>query len=128
MALLHAGLEAAETSYPALGWKAPRRLVVIREELRARPDARGRRLIEVPGSTFQVLVTTLAHDPVQTWPFYKRRVASENRLKELKQDFGADGLVCSLSMVPKPPSACSAFASTSSLPSSATLPATNLRA
>jgi len=44
-----AGLEAAETTYQAVGWKMPRRLVVVREELRQRPEARGRMLIEVPG-------------------------------------------------------------------------------
>ena len=85
------GLAAAQTKYQALGWKAPRRLVVVREELRERPEARGRRLIEVPGYTFHVLVTSLAHDPVQTWHFYNSRADSENRLKELKEDFGADG-------------------------------------
>jgi hypothetical protein len=85
------GLEAAETNYQALGWKAPRRLVVVREELRQRPEARGRRLIEVPGYSFHVLVTTLAHQPVETWHFYNSRADSENRLKELKEDFGADG-------------------------------------
>ena len=36
------GLAAAETGYQALGWKAARRLVVVREELRERPEARGR--------------------------------------------------------------------------------------
>lgn len=85
------GLEATETTYQAHGWKAPRRLVVVREELRERPEARGRRLIEVPGYSFHVLVTTLALDPVQSWHFYNSRADSENRLKELKEDFGADG-------------------------------------
>jgi len=85
------GLEAAQTTYQALGWKAPRRLVVVREELRQRPEARGRMLSEVPGYTYHVLVTTLAHDPVQTWQFYNSRADRENRLKELKEDFGAGG-------------------------------------
>jgi hypothetical protein len=91
------GLEAAETSYQAYGWQAPRRLVVVRETLRERPEAHGRKLLEVPGYTFHVLVTTLRHDPVQTWRFYNSRAESENRikelkeLKELKEDFGADG-------------------------------------
>jgi hypothetical protein len=85
------GLEVAETTDQAYGWKAPRRLVVVREELRERPEARGRRLIEVPGYSFHVLVTTLALDPVQTWYFYNRRADSENRRKQLKEDFGADG-------------------------------------
>jgi len=85
------GLEAAETSYQAYGWQAPRRLVVVRETLRERPEARGRKLLEVPGYTFHVLVTTLSHDPVQAWRFYNSRAESENRIKELKEDFGAGG-------------------------------------
>ena len=85
------GLEAAETSYSAHGWNAPRRLVVVRELLRERPEARGRKLLEVPGYTFHVLVTTLSHDPVQTWRFYNSRAEIENRIKELKDDFAADG-------------------------------------
>jgi hypothetical protein len=86
-----AGLEAAEVSYQALGWKAPRRLIVVREEIRERPDAKGRRLIDVPGHTFHARVTTLELSPVEAWHFYNGRADSENRLKELKEDFGADG-------------------------------------
>jgi hypothetical protein len=86
-----AGLEAGETTYCAHSWKAPRRLVVVRELLHERPEARGRKLLEVPGYTFHILVTTLALDPVATWRFYNSRAESENRLKELKEDFAADG-------------------------------------
>ena len=57
--------------------------MVVREQLHERPEARGRRLIEVPGYTSHVLVTTLAHDPVKTWQFYNSRADSENRIKEL---------------------------------------------
>jgi hypothetical protein len=98
------GLEASETSYQAYGWQAPRRLVVVREVLRERPQARGRKLLEVPGYTFHVLVTTLDHDPVQTWRFYNSRAESENRIKELKEDFGADGFCLHSFDAPKPPS------------------------
>jgi hypothetical protein len=86
-----AGLEAGETSYCAPGWQVPRRLVVVRELLRERPEARGRKLLEVPGYTFHVLVTTLHHQPVATWRFYNSRAESENLIKELKEDFAADG-------------------------------------
>ena len=41
---------------------------------------RGRKLLEVPGYTFHVLVTTLSHDPVQTWRFYNSRAEIENRI------------------------------------------------
>lgn len=60
-------------------WQAPRLLVVVHETIRERPEARGRKLLEVPGYTFHVLVTTLRHDPVQTWRFYNSRAESENR-------------------------------------------------
>ena len=65
--------------------------MVVREVLRERPEARGRKLLEVPGYTFHVLVTTLGHNPVQTRRFYNSRAESENRIKELKEDFAAGG-------------------------------------
>ena len=53
------GLEAAATSYQAYGWQAPRRLVVVREMIRERPEARGRKLLEVPG----YYLSCLGHHP-----------------------------------------------------------------
>jgi hypothetical protein len=85
------GLEVAETPYQALKWPAPRRLVVVRELIQDRPEARGRRLFEVPGYTFHAVVTTLPLPPEDVWRFYNSRADSENRLKELKEDFGARG-------------------------------------
>jgi hypothetical protein len=84
------GLEAAEFEYQAGTWRSPRRIVVVREELRERPEAAGRRLFEVPGYTFHAVVTTLGLSPVETWRFYNSRSDCENRLKELKEDFGAN--------------------------------------
>src|SRR5262249_24359988 len=85
------GLAAAEIQYQALGWKVPRRVVVIREEIAERPEARGRKLIDVAGYMFHTIVTTLDHPPVELWRFYNARADSENRIKELKEDFGANG-------------------------------------
>ena len=85
------GLEVAETPYETHGWRQPRRLVVVREVLRERPEARGRRLLDVPGYTFHTLVTSLALPAADVWRFYNGRADSENRLKELKEDFGANG-------------------------------------
>ena len=85
------GLEVADAQYQGLHWPAPRRLVVVRERIRERPDARGRRLVEVPGYTFHAVVTTLLLRPEDVWRFYNSRADSENRLKELKEDFGARG-------------------------------------
>src|SRR5215470_18175936 len=94
------GLEAGETTYCAHGWQAPRRLVVVRELLDERPEARGRKLLEVPGYTFHVLVTTLGHDPVATWRFSAPQMGEEKatatvdhvRHHQTVGDFPAHGL------------------------------------
>lgn len=84
------GLEVGEIAYQAPGWKLPRRLVVIREELEERPDSRGRRLFEVPLYTFHFVMTSLELPGEDVWRFYNERAECENRLKELKNDYGAN--------------------------------------
>jgi hypothetical protein len=85
------GLEVGEMQYQAPGWKQERRIVVVREEIRERPEARGRKLIDLPGYTFHTVVTTLALPAADVWRFYNVRADCENRLKELKEDFAANG-------------------------------------
>jgi len=85
------GLEVAELHYQALRWTAARRLIVVREELAHRPAARGRELFYAPGYRFHAVVTTLTLPPEEVWRTYNGRADTENRLKELKYAFGADG-------------------------------------
>lgn len=85
------GLEAAAIPYTAYSWQQPRRLVVVREEIRRRKEARGRRLFDLPDYTFHGVITSMTDPPEDVWRFYNGRADSENRLKELKYDFGADG-------------------------------------
>lgn len=85
------GLEVSEMQYQAPGWKHARRIVAAREEILERPEARGRKLIDLPGYTFHTIVTTLALPAADVWRFYKARADCENRLKELKEDFAANG-------------------------------------
>ena len=85
------GLEVGELVYQAHRWTRARRLIVIREELARRPTARGRELFSAPGYRFHAVVTTLAAAPVEVWHTYNGRADTENRLKELKHAFGADG-------------------------------------
>jgi hypothetical protein len=73
------------------GWSEERRFIVIRERLREKRDSPGRRLIDVPGYTFRVLVTSCAAAPEELWRDYNRRADMENRIAELKHDLGADG-------------------------------------
>ena len=85
------GLEVGELMYETHGWQAPRRIVSVRERIAEREQARGRKLIEVPGYTFHTVVTTLELSAVDVWRFYNSRAECENRIKELKEDFGAGG-------------------------------------
>jgi hypothetical protein len=73
------------------GWSSERRFVVIRERVREGRESVGRKLIEVPGYTFRVFVTTRNDPPEEIWRGYNRRADMENRIAELKHDLGADG-------------------------------------
>jgi hypothetical protein len=73
------------------GWSVARRFVVMREREREDRDSVGRRLIDVPGYTFRVFVTSCAKAPEEIWRDYNRRADMENRIAELKHDLGADG-------------------------------------
>ena len=73
------------------GWSAERRFVVIRERVREGRDSVGRKLIDVPGYTFRVFVTSSGAAPQEIWRDYNRRADMENRIAELKHDLGAGG-------------------------------------
>ncbi len=73
------------------GWKVERRFVVIREEIRETRASLGRKLIDVPGYTFRIFVTSSADGPAEIWRDYNRRADMENRIAELKHDLGAHG-------------------------------------
>ena len=51
----------------------------------------GRKLIDVPGYTFRLFVTSCAAEPAEIWRDYNRRADMENRIAELKHDLGAHG-------------------------------------
>ena len=72
-------------------WSIARRFVVIREQVREGRDSVGRKLIDVPGYTFRVFVTSCGDPPQEIWRDYNHRADMENRIAELKHDLGADG-------------------------------------
>jgi hypothetical protein len=73
------------------GWEQTRRFVVVRELARESHARKGRKLIEVPGYTFRVFVTSHTDAEEEIWRDYNRRADMENRIVELKHDLGADG-------------------------------------
>ena len=92
---LESGLELAEITYQAQGWTMPRRIVVVRQSIK-RKTAPGKTLSlfaddpDLSGWRYGAMVTTLTLPPVEVWRSYRGRADCENRIKELKADFGLD--------------------------------------
>jgi Transposase DDE domain group 1 len=72
-------------------WHTERRFIAVRERVRESRPSVGRKLIDVPGYTFRVLVTSQEQAAEEIWRDYNRRADVENRIAELKHDLGADG-------------------------------------
>ena len=83
------GTEVAELTYQTLGWSQPRRPILIRHRVAERPEAGGKKLLEVPGYVFQALVTSLpaSEPPLAVWRYCNGRADCENVIKELQQGF-----------------------------------------
>ena len=71
--------------------KQQRRYIIVRKEIDVRPKAGGKILFEdLPGYRYSVYVTNLDLPLDMVWNMYNQRADSENRIKELKQDFGLE--------------------------------------
>lgn len=79
-----------ECDVKLMGWSKPRRLVVVREQIRESKPSVGKKLIDLPEYTVRVFVTSLPEPPEQIWRDYNHRADMENRIAELKHDLGAD--------------------------------------
>lgn len=89
-----AGTQVAEVQHRTLGWEKPRRVILIRHRVAERPQAGGKKLIDVPGYVFQALVTSLpaSEPPLAVWRYYNGRADCENVIKELQQGFALTSL------------------------------------
>lgn len=91
------GIEVTEFFYKAHGWNAARRFVVVRKNVAIYPQASGKELELFPCEDtrttyrYSMMVTNLALPPNEIWQLYRRRSDSENRIKELKEDFAING-------------------------------------
>jgi len=94
--VLDAGLEIAETMYQSPAWSFPRRMIMVRQWIDQRPKATGKqlRLFEEEGIyknfRYSCYITNLSLPAHLVWVMYRGRGDAENRIKELKYDFGAD--------------------------------------
>ena len=85
------GIEVADLEVSLPNWKnVKRRFVCLRQEISERPQASGRRLIDCPGYTYRVMVTSVPYGAEIVTRMYAGRADSENRIKELKEDLSLD--------------------------------------
>jgi hypothetical protein len=90
------GIEICEKPYKAATWKSYRRLIIIRQKISKRPQATGKTLTLFPEDEvylnyrYSAFFTTLDLAPAEVWRLYRGRSDSENRIKEIKYDFGFD--------------------------------------
>jgi len=85
------GIEVGEFQYQADGWKKERRIVVLRQKVEERPNACGKYLFEINDYRYQAWMTNLEFAGAEIWRLYRQRADSENRIEELKYDFGING-------------------------------------
>lgn len=90
------GIEISETNYQSQKWGKPRRIVLVRQRIKQRPKATGRALKLFKDEEYyrqyrySAYVTNLTLPAIEVWRLYRGRGDAENRIKELKYDFGFD--------------------------------------
>lgn len=94
--VLDVGIEICEQIYQSDSWKSPRRIVIVRQKIKDRPKAPGKQLSlfleeEIYNNyRYSAYVTNMKLAPAEIWRLYRGRANAENRIKELKYDFGFD--------------------------------------
>jgi len=90
------GIDVAAIDYESPGWGKARRMVMVRQLITRRPKATGKSLrlfaddAEYQQYRYGCFVTSLDLPAALVWKIYRMRADAENRIKELKYDFGAD--------------------------------------
>lgn len=87
------GMEICEFEYQSPDWKKSRRMIAVRKNIDILPKATGKLLLfdePVGKYRYSLFVTNLNLPAEQIWLSYKDRADAENRIKELKYDFGFD--------------------------------------
>jgi hypothetical protein len=90
------GIEISEFHYQAQDWTKSRRMIVVRQKVEQRPKAVGKQLTlfednsEINGFRYTCYISTLKISATDVWRLYRGRANCENRIKELKYDYGLD--------------------------------------
>jgi len=90
------GIEIADSIYKSPSWEKARRIIITRQYVPQRPKATGKLLKLFKEESwymqyrYSCVITSLNLPAEQVWNTYKQRADAENRIKELKYDFGFD--------------------------------------
>jgi hypothetical protein len=90
------GVEITEFDYQAQDWEKPRRMIAVRQQTAKRPQATGKQLplfeddCDITGYRYSCYITSLKFSSADVWRLYRQRANCENRIKELKYDYGLD--------------------------------------
>jgi Transposase DDE domain group 1 len=93
---LDSGIELKEIPYQSASWDKARRLIIVRQRVAERPKAGGKNLSLFADQEqyrcyrYSAYVTSLTFEAADVWRIYRMRATAENRIKELKYDFGFD--------------------------------------
>ena len=94
--VLNTGIEICEQTYQSKSWEKQRRIVIVRQKIKDRPQATGKQLSLFPEEEiyrnyrYSAYVTNMKLPAAEVWRLYRGRGDAENRIKELKYDFGFD--------------------------------------
>lgn len=90
------GLDIVEFQYQAKEWEHSRRMIAVRRLLKDHPKSVGKQLslfadeIEINGYRYTCYITSLDLPMAEVWRLYRGRANCENKIKELKYDYGLD--------------------------------------
>jgi len=93
---LDEGIEISELQYQGILCDRPRRMVVVRQKIEKRPKSAGKMLKLFQDEEYyrqyrySAYITNLTLSVADVWRLYRGRGDAENRIKELKYDFGFD--------------------------------------
>ncbi len=95
---IETGLQVSELEYTPKDWPQAQRIVVVRQHIK-RKNAAGKTLSlfaddpDLHGWRYGAMLTDMTLPALEVWRLYRGRADCENRIKELKQDFGLGSFV-----------------------------------
>lgn len=90
------GIYICDKLYQSDSWQTPRRIVIVRQRVQEHLHAPGKQLSLFPedeihkGFRYSAYFTNQQYGAIDVWRNYRARGDAENRIKELKNDFGTD--------------------------------------